>query len=274
MGMTIKASDPYAGDLVIATCGPKSPAQLAGIKAGDKIVEIDGVKVGNQSELKHQLAPRYAGEKIALAVMRDDKRVEQSLELVAKLPPYIHPFLGILPRRDAALGDKEGDKEAEGVTVRYVYPDSPALKAGIELGDRIVSIAGEPVSSPQTLQDQIAAHEPLDTVKVELMRGGKSKTVEAKLATLPEAVPDELPPAHETKPSAGESKRRSNCPTARWGRFRSKFLKRPTIAWRTFRRRTTHKFRMGLLCGYIRLADSSGKKSCAIAGRRCAKNST
>ena len=52
--------------------------------------------------------------------------------------------------------------------MRYVYPDSPALKAGIEPGDRIVSIAGEPVTSPQTLQDQIAAHEPLDTVKVEL----------------------------------------------------------------------------------------------------------
>lgn len=201
MGVTTKPSDPYAGDVVIATCVPKSPARQAGLKAGDKIVEVDGVKVSNQSELKHQLAPRYAGEKIALALLRDNKRVEKSLELVAKLPPYIHPFLGILPRRDAA------DAADAGVNVRYVYPNSPAAKAGIEPGDRIVSLAGQPITTAQTLQDQVAGHEPLDTVKADLVRGGKSKTVEVKPATLPEAVPDNLPPARESKPATDSSAR-------------------------------------------------------------------
>ncbi len=68
MGVTLKPGDPYAGDVTIATCLPKSPAQQAGLKPGDKIAEIDGVKISNQTELKQQLGPRYAGEKISLAL--------------------------------------------------------------------------------------------------------------------------------------------------------------------------------------------------------------
>ncbi len=161
-------------------------------------MEIDGAKIGNESQLKHQLAPRYAGEKITLALLRDDKRLEESLELVAKLPPYIHPFLGILPGRDAATD------ETKGVTVRYVYPDSPAAKAGIEIGDRIISLAGTPTTSPQSLQEQLAALEPLETVKLQIDRNGKTQSLEATLATLPEAVPENLPPAHTSKPPADD----------------------------------------------------------------------
>ena len=75
---------------MIATCGPKSPAQLAGIKAGDKIVEIDGVKVGNQSELKHQLAPRYAGEKIDAG--RDARRQARgAIARAGRQTSAVHP---------------------------------------------------------------------------------------------------------------------------------------------------------------------------------------
>ncbi len=136
-------------------------------------------------------------------LMRGDQRIAESLELAAKLPPYIHPFLGILPLRDAAAD------ETKGVTVRYVYPDSPAAKAGIEIGDRIVSLAGTSITSPQNLQEQLAALEPLETVKLEIDRNGKTQTVQATLATLPEAVPANLPPAHKSKPAGRRSAHRA-----------------------------------------------------------------
>ncbi len=88
--------------------------------------------------------------------------------------------------------------------MRYVYPDSPAAKAGIERGDRIVSIAGKPITTPQNLQEHLAALEPLETVKMEIDRGGTRKSLEAKLATLPEAVPESLPPARTSKPPADD----------------------------------------------------------------------
>ena len=110
--------------------------------------------------------------------MRGKDRVEASAELTAKLQPYIHPFLGILPRREdprqdqptqnqrsdanktsrhednsshditnpATLADRPILRKSPvgGVTVRDVYPDSPAAKAGIKSGDRIVSSMASP----------------------------------------------------------------------------------------------------------------------------------
>src|SRR5262249_4007070 len=133
LGISLKGGDPFTDEPVIAACHPKSPAAEAGLKAGDRIAEIDGVKVNSQSELKHQLSPRYAGEKVMVVVLRDKERLERPVDLIAKLQPYIHPFLGILPRRgeakSAAKADEakpDADAKPTGVVVRDVYPDSPA----------------------------------------------------------------------------------------------------------------------------------------------------
>ena len=40
-----------------------------------------------------------------------------------------------------------GPANKTGVTVRYVYPESPAAAAGIAAGDAIVSLQGEPITS-------------------------------------------------------------------------------------------------------------------------------
>jgi serine protease Do len=218
LGISLKGGDPFADEPVIAACHPKSPAAEAGLKAGDRIAEIDGVKVNSQSELRHQLSPRYAGEKVTVAVLRDKERLERPVELIAKLQPYIHPFLGILPRRDEAKSadakaDAKPDTDAKpsGAIVRDVYPDSPAAKSGIQPGDRITSLESRPVKDRADLQEQISALEPRQSVKLELERAGNKQTIEAKLATLPEVVPDKLPPAHEaslppdeTSPSLGK----------------------------------------------------------------------
>src|SRR5262245_48627245 len=89
LGISLKGGDPFADEPVIAACHPKAPAAEAGLKAGDHITEIDGVKVNSQSELRHQLSPRYAGEKVTVVVLRDKERLERPVELIAKLQPYI-----------------------------------------------------------------------------------------------------------------------------------------------------------------------------------------
>lgn len=203
LGVGLKKGDPYTTKPEIAACQPKSPAAEAGLKPGDVIVEIDGVKLKSQIDMRHQLAPRYAGETVSVAVLRKKDRIERSIELVDKLLPYVHPFLGVLPRRDTA----------DGVVVRYVYPESPAAKAGIEADDRVISIDGKPVESRAGLQEQIAALAPMQVVAIEIERDGKKQKLEAKLATLPEAIPDSLPPARkvdeneaadDTKPATGK----------------------------------------------------------------------
>ena len=136
---------------MIASCRPNSPAAKAGFKAGDRIVEIDGRKITRAAEVKQEIGRHYAGDKVHIVVLRGEKRIEADLELVAKLEPFQHGFLGILPMRN---GDEAG------VTVRYVYPDSPAAEAKIEAGDVIVSAAGERWSIPTSCGARFPASSP------------------------------------------------------------------------------------------------------------------
>ncbi len=261
-GRQFAPGDPYADPPVIAASHPKSPAALAGLKAGDRIAEINGAKVNSPSELRHQLGPLYAGEKVAVVVMRGDDRIEHSAELIAKLPLYIHPFLGVLPKRefqqhDAALDagesknvpsetDKTKDKadsdkstsHPAGVAVRQVYPDSPAAKAGIQAGDRIISFNGDAVKDRLALQEKVAALEPRDSAKVEFVRDGKPQTVEVKLATLPEAVPEKLAAARDANPPPDEK-------SAATGKIEIKIPEAPSGAPHTCPTSTTRTCRMG-----------------------------
>jgi S1-C subfamily serine protease len=67
-------------------------------------------------------------------VKRGDKEVDIAKVTLQGVQTAIEPgFLGILPMRD--------DPDA-GVEVRYVYPNSPAAKAGIKQGDRIMKVGG------------------------------------------------------------------------------------------------------------------------------------
>lgn len=203
LGVSMRPGDQYSLPPTIAVCRPKSPAARAGLKAGDRVVEIDGVKVASHAQMRHQLAPRYAGETIKVAVLRGRKRLEREITLIDKLQPYVHPFLGILPRRDPSPGATESeDAEAsKGIVVREVYKDSPAAKAGVKVGDRLISLNEKPITDRIALQDQIAALEPREEVKLGIERDGKPETLTVTLATLPEAAPDTLPPPRETLPA-------------------------------------------------------------------------
>jgi serine protease Do len=199
LGVSMRPGDPYTTAPVIAACRPKSPAAVAGLKPGDKLVEFEGVRIERYAQLRHQLAPRYAGEKISLVVLRGKKRLEKELTLIDKLQPYVHPFLGILPRRDPVRDGEETEEEKpSGVVVRDVYADSPAAKVGVKPGDRLVTLGEKPIADRISLQDQIAALEPRDEVKVEIERDGKREALTIELAALPESVPDTLPPARES----------------------------------------------------------------------------
>jgi serine protease Do len=65
--------------------------------------------------------------------------------------------------------------------------DSPAEKAGIEIGDVIVAAGGHPVDQVSTLQRIIRGFKPGDNVDIDVMRFGQKKTFKVKLGEPPEA---------------------------------------------------------------------------------------
>ena len=69
--------------------------------------------------------------------------------------------------------------------VGSVRPGTPAATAGLKTGDVITALDGKSVASSAELESAIAAHKPGDSVSLTYTRGGKSHTVQLKLASRP-----------------------------------------------------------------------------------------
>ena len=186
IGVSLKGADPHMSPAIVAACPPNSPAYAAGVRAGDEIVEASGKRVTRQAELRYQIAPRYAGDRLSLVVQRDGQRLPLEIDLVDKLPPYDRPFLGILPMRGIA---------ERGVHVRYVFADSPAAAAGVMPGDLLVMIDGKNVENRAQLADKLAEYLPGQSVELQLLRGQETIKIITALGRAMETVPSELPPA-------------------------------------------------------------------------------
>ncbi len=193
IGLRLPTIGIQIADPVISGTLPNSPASKAGLKKDDRVVEVEGRKIGRAAEIKEEVARRYAGDKVHFKLLRDGKPVEAELELVEKLDPYAHPFLGILPARDLPAG---APTSPAGVKVRYVYKESPAAKAGLSAGDVLVSLAGQPILDAAWLRRRITDFQPGDKVPAEFRRDHEIRKATIELAGLPEAVPEgPLPPA-------------------------------------------------------------------------------
>ena len=133
--------------------GLSYPADEAGLRTGDEIVEIDGEPVSNYQEIQDAIAPR-ADHKLQVVALRGGERI--SFELVPKL--------------DVATGaGKIGVYFWTDPLVDKVTPGGAAAIAGVRPGDRIVALNGAPV--PYTALIGSLLKDKPTTAKLELRRG-------------------------------------------------------------------------------------------------------
>jgi serine protease Do len=98
----------------------------------------------------------------------------------------------------ADIAESLGLKDAKGALVNQVQPDSPALKAGIETGDVVLSVAGNAVADPKDLARKIAGIKPGLAADVVVWRDGVEKTLSVAITKLAETASAEPNSTSET----------------------------------------------------------------------------
>jgi serine protease Do len=75
--------------------------------------------------------------------------------------------------------------QGAGALIANVQSDTPASKADLQPGDVITAVNGQTVKNPRDLAVDIAAVQPGDEAKLQVMHDGQSKTVAIKVGQLP-----------------------------------------------------------------------------------------
>jgi putative serine protease PepD len=135
--------------------------------SGGPLLNLDGKVVGVTSQIQSDSG---ANDGVGFAISSNTvKTVVQQLLTTGKVA---HPLLGV-----------QVGTASNGVSVAKVESGSGAEKAGIKSGDVITSVDGTKVTSSQQLRTIIAAHKPGDTLQVEVLRSGSTKTLTVTLGS-------------------------------------------------------------------------------------------
>ena len=163
---------------VLATPTPQSAAAAAGFQPGDRIVAVDDRAIRSWSELRWALLQKLGeGDSIEVTIDQRGANLSRTLQMPAVADPSQADPLRLL-----------GLRLATGVpVVRGVVPDSVGMAAGLQLGDRILSVQQRMNLDVGQLIQVIQQH-PDKPLQVELERDAKILSI--TLSPAPFTQPD------------------------------------------------------------------------------------
>lgn len=134
---------------------PGSPAEKAGLKRGDVIVELNKKQVKEHRDLPRMVALMPPGEKVFFKLLRDGKEelitavVEEMKEEDSSQPVQdMQKQMGMsLQPVTPEIAKELGMKKPEGIVITNVDPNSPAAEAGLRRGDVILQVNKQPVNN-------------------------------------------------------------------------------------------------------------------------------
>ncbi|MBI4590010.1 MAG: DegQ family serine endoprotease [Candidatus Rokubacteria bacterium] len=166
--------------VLVADVMKDSPAEAAGLRPGDIIVQFAGHATRDVPELQRRVAATPPGQPVPLTVLRDKKQTRLTIK-IGEMPgeetrvaaaPTLEGWgvtVGVLTSEIAERYDLTA---TEGVVVLDVAPGGAADRAGIREGDAILEVNRQPIRSVQGFQQAFAKLKPGEMVPVYLQRGG------------------------------------------------------------------------------------------------------
>ena len=191
IGIVSKTKDPYDDGTTIAAVRTRSPAEAAGIKAGDEVIEVAGRPVRRHQEIRQALGSFDAGETIRLKLRRDGKELELETTLAETIPPLRPQRLGIIAGEQTSGGNDELQNE---VRVVDVLPGSPA-DGKLRLGDRIDRIGEIAVTDVESLRRLLISADPDQDLTLSITRASSDEQVTMRPVSVGGAVITALPKA-------------------------------------------------------------------------------
>lgn len=200
LGVMLTADD--QGRPVVTEVIPDSPAEKAGVAAGDVVLAVGDTATPTTASLIEAVGPMKTGAKVKLWVLRDGKKT--GLDVVLGQRPSDLEGGGAgggrvqpppIEQKEPPKVAKPAPKEAKGrpyvgvaleesdagLRVVEVKDDSPAEKAGVKAGFMLKKVGDREVSSLSDLDAVMAKLSPGETVTMVLQAGDRVHSVKLQL---------------------------------------------------------------------------------------------
>ncbi len=148
--------------------------------SGGPLVDARGEVIGINTFL---ISPSGSFSGMGFAI--PSQIVRPTVETLIRYGKVSHGYMGIGISDVTPENSKFFDlKKAEGAVVTQIEPNSPGAKAGLKTGDVITQLDGQPVSDAGELQVQVGQKRPGTTIKLEVIREGKTVNVPVTLEAM------------------------------------------------------------------------------------------
>ncbi len=147
---------------LVASVGQNSPAEKAGIKAGDIILEFDGKKINTMKKLPNVVASTEVGKSVELKIWRNKKliskrltlgRLETSEEFKETKPKIVKKDVDIQSLKitvrnlnDEDIKKRDLNKKTKGVVITEISNRSPLANL-LSVNDIIIEVQKTPVKN-------------------------------------------------------------------------------------------------------------------------------
>jgi serine protease Do len=167
-----------------------SPAERAGLQLGDVVMELDGDRIDDPADLTTTLAEHQPGDEVELTLYRDGRARKITVELGRFDSGTDEPeqsrregrasreTLGFHAERlTPALARSLGLERTEGVVITEVAPFSAPASVGVQVGQVLLRINRQEISSPQDVEEIAEGIEPGQVVSLRVIDPNRGETI-------------------------------------------------------------------------------------------------